>query len=145
MKKTIAFLLLFIAFSPSVMAQNSNVGLVKNTSGQVLIVRDSARLSVQKGDHLNKSDVVETGPDGSVGIVFTDGTTVAIGPETEFHIQNYRFAPEVNTYAFSLYLKKGSAIYNSGKIGKLAPESVKLNTPKATVGIRGTRLILEVK
>ena len=46
-------------------------------------------------------------------------------------------------YAFSLYLDKGPAIYESGKIGKLAPEVVKVETPKATVGVRGTRFLIE--
>jgi hypothetical protein len=44
-----------------------------------------------------------------------------------------------------MYLKKGSAVYNSGKIGKLSPESVKLSTPRATVGVRGTRFIIKVE
>ncbi len=144
MKQAIIFFLLILGLSPAAVALESNIGLIKNSSGEASILRDQAQMPVETGSHLNKEDVIKTGSDGSVGIVFTDGTTVALGPGTEFSIQDYLYEPKTEAYAFSLYLKKGSAIYSSGKIGKLAPDAVKLNTPKATVGIRGTRVILEV-
>ena len=58
-------------------------------------------------------------------------------------VRDYVFQPKAGKYAFSLYMSKGSAIYESGKIGKLAPEAVKVETPKATVGVRGTRFLIE--
>ena len=51
-------------------------------------------------------------------------------------------SPKNSRYEFSLYMARGTAIYSSGKIGKLSPESVKVNTPTATVGVRGTRFII---
>jgi hypothetical protein len=53
------------------------------------------------------------------------------------------FEPKNGKFSFSLYLAKGSAIYESGKIGKMSPQSVKVETPKATVGVRGTRFLIE--
>ena len=42
-------------------------------------------------------------------------------------------------------LKKGKAVFSSGKIGKLSPESVKFRIPEGIIGIRGTQFAVEVK
>ena len=92
-----------------------------------------------------RGDCVSTGPGASAGIIFTDGSTISLGPASEININEYQFEPKEKTYEFSLYIHKGSLVYATGKLGKLAPEAVKLKTPRATVGIRGTRLLINVK
>ena len=41
-------------------------------------------------------------------------------------------------------ISRGTMAYLSGLIGKLAPEKVRIETPTATIGIRGTRFALKV-
>ena len=145
MKRNIQILILSILlFSSNVWAQD-HIGLLKTVSGAVTIQRDGTIIAADAGMHLNNTDTLITRDNSTAGIIFTDGTTLAVGPNTEFNILNYRFNPDAAEYDFALYLKKGSAIYNSGKIGKLSPDSVKLSTPRATVGVRGTRFILKVE
>jgi hypothetical protein len=134
--------LLLLIFSSPVQAENA--GMIKTVSGNVHIRRDDTRIIAIPGTPLAGKDVIITGSKAYAGLLFTDGTAVTIGSQTEFRIDTYIFAPRDGAYYFSFYLKKGSAIYNSGKIGKLSPQSVKLSTPKATVGIRGTRFIIDV-
>ncbi len=122
-----------------------HVGFLKSVSGNVQIKRGDSFVEAHPGVQLMNTDLLVTRGKGYAGVIFTDGTTLTIGPDTEFNIKNYTFEPDNETYDFSMYLKKGSAVYNSGKIGKLSPESVKLSTPRATVGIRGTRFILKVE
>ena len=136
-------LIIFLMLSTDAWS-NQHVGLLKNVSGDVTIHRGNTLVKAYSGLQLMSSDILMTKDKSYAGIIFTDGTTITIGPETEFNISNYQFEPDVETYAFSMYLKKGSAIYNSGKIGKLSPESVSLSTPRASVGVRGTRFIIEV-
>ena len=124
------------------MAEDNHVALFKNVSGDVKIVRDNLVIVPVAGTQLMRSDVVATGPKSSGGIVFIDGTLFTLDASSEVEISRYVFQPEAARYDFSLYLKKGTAIYSSGKLGKLSPESVNLNTPRATVGVRGTRFIL---
>ncbi len=122
-----------------------HVGALKNVSGDVQIKRGESFIEAHPGLQLMNTDLLITRGKGYAGVIFTDGTTVTIGPDTEFNINNYKFEPDHGNYDFSMYLKKGSAVYNSGKIGKLSPDSVILSTPRATVGIRGTRFILKVE
>lgn len=112
--------------------------------GEVSIKREEIIIPARPEMPLVNKDVLITGIKAFAGIMFTDGTVITVGPGTEFRIDTYIFEPQDEAYYFSFYLKKGSAIYNSGKIGKLSPQSVKLATPKATVGIRGTRFIIDV-
>jgi hypothetical protein len=63
-----------------------------------------------------------------------DGTRLTLGPGSELLVRDYVFEPRQARYAFSVHLAKGQAIYSSGKIGKLAPGSVKVSSPMATVG-----------
>ena len=74
--------------------------------------------------------------------MFKDGTLLTVGSATEVQIRDYVFEPKMAKYEFSVYLSKGTAIYSSGKIGKLSPQSVRVDTPTATVGVRGTRFII---
>lgn len=121
------------------------IGMLKTVSGDVKIKRSGSLVEPHPGDHLMITDTLISEDNGYAGIIFIDGTTITIGPGTEFEIASYQFKPEDEVYDFSMYLKKGTAIFNSGKIGKLSPDSVKLSTPRASVGIRGTRFIIKVQ
>jgi len=138
---TLGFIAILGAYGLA-MAEDNHVALFKNVAGEVKIMRDNTVIVPVAGTQLLRSDVVSTGPKSSGGIVFIDGTLFTLDASSEVEISRYVYQPEAAKYDFSLYLKKGTAIYSSGKLGKLSPESVNLNTPRATVGVRGTRFIL---
>jgi hypothetical protein len=124
-------------------AQDAHVALIKKFSGNVKVLREGASLPATPGMQLLASDVISAEAASSAGIVFLDGTRLAVGPATEIEIQRYVFQPAEEKYAFSVFLKKGEAIYTSGKLAKLAPDAVKVSTPRATVGVRGTRFLVQ--
>lgn len=144
----VLFFILFLGYTHLAQAQsdhqNDHIAIFKNVSGDIKILRDSRKIVPVAGTQIMKSDTVLSGPLSSAGIVFKDGTQLTVGASTEIKINEYLFHPEEAQYAFSIYMSKGSAIYSSGKIGKIAPESVSINTPRATVGVRGTRFIVKV-
>lgn len=125
-------------------AQTDHSGIIKTVSGTVNLLRKGNRFQALPSMHLKDGDTLITGHMGYAGLLFKDGTAITIGPRTEFEIKTYIFEPQDHAYFFSFFMKKGSMIYNSGKIGKLSPQSVRLETPKATVGIRGTRFIVDI-
>jgi hypothetical protein len=137
----VAGLLLCVALPLS--AADPHVALVKSVSGSVSIVQGGTARDAAGGSQLRVSDRVVTAPGATAAIVFKDGTMLTLGGGADIQLRDYVFEPKAGRYAFSLYMAKGSAIYESGKIGKLAPEVVKVETPKATVGVRGTRFLIE--
>jgi hypothetical protein len=120
---------------------DDHVALFKNVTGQVSVLRNGSAVEARPGMELFKLDEVVSAVGSSGGIVFVDGTLLTLGSSSEVVIRNYVFEPNESQYAFSAYLRRGTAIYSSGKIGKLSPESVIVETPKAVVGVRGTRFI----
>ena len=121
-----------------------HAALVKSVIGVVKVTRGQNTFDAISGSTLQVSDRLVSAPGASAAIVFRDGTLLTLGSGADILVRDYVFAPKDDKFAFSLYLAKGSAIYESGKIGKLSPQSVTVETPKATVGVRGTRFLIEV-
>ncbi len=120
-----------------------HVGLVKAATGTVEVVRETGTQAAEAGMPLRRSDRIVTAPGATAALVFRDGTMLTLGGGADVRVRDYVFEPRANRYAFSLYMQQGTAIYESGKIGRLAPETVQVETPQATVGVRGTRFLIE--
>nr|HPQ29623.1 FecR family protein [Desulfobacteraceae bacterium] len=97
------------------------------------------------GDSLFQKDIIRTGTDSSVGIIFEDNTILSMGPESEIAIEEYVFAPEKGILSMITRMLKGTASYLSGIIGRQSPESVKFHTPDATIALRGTQFLVKVE
>ncbi len=133
----------FACLVSTALAAAEHVALVKSVSGSVKVIREGKTLDVASDTTLQMDDHVIAAPKATAAIAFRDGTLLTLGSGADILIRDYVFDPKADKYAFSLYMAKGSAIYESGKIGKLAPGAVKLETPTATVGVRGTRFLIE--
>ena len=140
----VLIVLLLSAASNSLAEEAVFIALIKSVSGDVSVIREDDQIRAKPGMRLLQMDIIISGADGTVGVTFVDGTLLSVGPSSQVDLQQYIFEPSEKQYDFSLYLKKGRAVYSSGRIGKLAPEKVKVNTPRATLGIRGTRFIVTV-
>jgi hypothetical protein len=87
---------------------------------------------------------IKTGANSSVGLLFEDDTVVALGPNSEIKIESYLFNPVDQELSFIARLAKGTFSFITGQIAKLAPQNVKFETPDATLGVRGTKLLVEI-
>ncbi len=134
-------LIAVLATTPVVAA---DVGLVKVSHGTVAIERAGARLPVTVGMAVQASDVIVTGTDGAAGVTFTDNSLVSVGPGSRFAIDKYAF--DNTTYAgeFQGTLSQGRLAAVSGKMVKQSPESMKIRTPSAVMGVRGTEFVVQV-
>ncbi len=128
-----------------VLADEDHVALVKSVTGSVKVMRQQTTFDAKPGTALLVSDRLVSASGASAAMVFRDGTLLTLGSGADILVRDYEFEPKEVKYAFSVYLAKGSAIYESGKIGKLSPQSVKVDTPTATVGVRGTRFLIETQ
>ncbi len=144
MKIFITGLLLLLLFSANALA-NNGIAIVKNTKGDVTVKRSDETLTLQPGARLQVGDIIMTGSESRVGIIFNDGSILSLGENSFFRVQNFIFKPIEKKFKFNLFLKKGSALFESGKIGKLSPQDFKFEIPEGTIGIRGTKFLVEVK
>jgi hypothetical protein len=135
----------FVLATTAVSAQEpAAVGRIKIASGSVFIVRASGLVPAQAGQDVFEADGLRTGPDGRVGITLKDDTRVSLGPSSEVRLDRFVYAPGEGQLAFVLRMVRGVAAYVSGRIAKLSPDAVRLETPQAIVGVRGTTLAIRV-
>jgi hypothetical protein len=125
-------------------AFGNDVGSVKVARGAVAVERDGKRLNATIGMAIRPADTIITGADGSVGITFTDNSLLSAGPNSVLAIDKYQF--DSTTYAgeFDASLKSGTLAAVSGKMVKQNPESMRVHTPAAIMGVRGTEFLVKV-
>jgi len=136
-------ILLLIVAAP-VFGEGSAAGRIKLAAGSVTIVRASAPLAAQAGQTLFEGDVLRTGPDGRVGVTLKDDTRVSLGPSSEVRLDRFRYAPAERQLGVVLQIARGVVAYVSGRIAKLAPDTIRIETPSAILGVRGTTLAIRV-
>jgi len=133
-----------IAAAPAAAQQREQVALVKVVDGSAVVLRADERSALDVGTPIFVADVVETEA-GSVGLTFTDGTRLSIGPNSRVQFTEFQFAPTEGRLAFIIDFFRGTLLYVSGVIAKLNPDAVQVRTPVATVAVRGTRFLAEVE
>lgn len=118
--------------------------------GAATLDRGGSVLALQKGSEVSAGDVILTGADGQVQLKMLDGARVALKPNTRFAIDEYTAPPAVNPTPDDgrsiNRLLQGSISTITGVIGGGADsndndptdENYQMNTPVATIGIRGT-------
>lgn len=123
----------------------ASVGIVKKITGTVEVKRAKKVIILKKGSQLKNGDIILTKSKSSIGITFDDGSRLSLGAKAIFVINKFIVKPSKKKYDVDLKLKKGKAVFSSGKVGKLAPKSVKFRIPEGIIGIRGTKFAVEVK
>jgi hypothetical protein len=121
------------------------VGQVKVSSGTAHLQRDGQRLPALVGTVVRQSDVVVTGSDGSVGIVFADGSRLSVGPDSVLAIDRFTFDSTTHAGVFESTLRQGTLSAVSGKIAKQSPAAMKVKTPVAILGVRGTEFMVRTR
>ena len=139
-----ALLLVCAVAAPAVAQERPSAGRIKVVSGSAFIVRDGAEVPAQLGQVVLESDGLRTGADGKVGVTLKDDTRLSLGPNSELKLEQFKFTPADSAFGLALKFVKGAATYVSGRIAKLAPDSIKLETPAAIIGVRGTTLAISV-
>ncbi len=93
---------------------------------------------------VQQADKVVTGTDATVGITFADNSLLSVGPNSAFSIDRYVFDSTTHAGQFDSTLAKGSLAVISGKIVKQSPDAMRVRTPSAIMGVRGTEFVVQV-
>jgi hypothetical protein len=92
--------------------------------------------TLAKGSPVFEQDRVKTADKSFAMLKLTDDTKIAVRPNSEFVLE--KFNQQAGQEAEELRLIKGGLRALTGAVGKQKPEAVKVNTPYASIGIRGT-------
>lgn len=144
MTRYIAVALIFAAAPVFAQAPPRPAGQIKIASGSAFVVRGGTQLPAEAGQAIFEADTVKTGADGRLGITLKDDTRVSLGPGSEVRVNRFVYAPAEGRLGLVLGVVRGAMAYVSGRIAKLAPDSIRLETPAAVMGVRGTTLAVRV-
>lgn len=144
--RTIMSLIIFcVVVIPTVVtAADESSASLRKTKGDVAIERAGNILKAEEGTPVYSNDTVKTGADGSVGILFKDNSRISLGPNSRLELKKFVFKPAAGQFSMANKLTKGTASIVSGKMSKLSPESVVLETPTSTIGTRGTTVNIKI-
>ncbi len=101
------------------------------------IQRKNSTLTANKGTGVEMNDAVRTAA-GKVGITFEDQTRVQVNENSRLVIDDFVYDPKSKAGKLGVKVALGTVRYASGQIAKNSPQNVAVNTPTATISVRGT-------
>ncbi|MDN4983836.1 Ig-like domain-containing protein [Bradyrhizobium sp. WYCCWR 13022] len=118
------------------------VGHVVKMTGSASIVRNGVAIVANVGDAVYQSDVVQTGSGSTLGLVLDDGTTFNLSASSRFLLNELTYDASSTSNSSLMTLVQGAASFVAGQVAKTG--DMRVATPTATIGIRGTAVILDV-
>lgn len=125
-------------------ANSEHIGIVKSVAGDSVILREGETIKAEANTKVLKGDLLKTGTDGKMGLIFEDDTIISIGPNSQIVIEDFLFQPAERKMSFVARMIHGTASFLSGQLAKLTPDLVRIETPYATIGMRGTSILVKV-
>ena len=123
-------------------AASAVIGHVTKLAGSATIIRNGVSIILNNGDNVEKGDVVQSGSNSTVGITFIDGTVFGLSSNAKMVLNDMVYDPNGSNNSSLLSLVAGTITFVAGETAKHG--DMKIDTPVATMGIRGTAVLVEI-
>jgi hypothetical protein len=120
------------------------VGQVATLQGSATVTRGSPGkvAALRVNDLIFERDTLVTGPDAALGITFDDQTTFSLSANSRIVVDAFVYQKGGASNAATFNVAVGTAAFVASLVAKTG--DMKINTPSATLGIRGTTGVVEV-
>ena len=140
--KMFRFLLFFIIASSPAFANIGEITQFKG-KGNAAIERGNDSIDAESGVGIKMLDTAVTA-NSSMRIDFIDDTRVDITKHSRLIIDDFVYDPNTGTGSLGLKASLGTVRYASGQIAKNSRQRVRIRTPSATIGVRGTDFVMVI-
>jgi hypothetical protein len=123
-------------------ADEPSVGSVATLQGGASVTRYNAVSALKVDDAIFKGDVLETSSDGTLGITFDDETTFTLEPNSRIAVDDFVYEDSGGSNTALFNIIRGTVAFVASKVAKTG--HMNIETPEATLGIRGTTGIVEI-
>ena len=117
------------------------IGQIKGSGvlerGKDIVIDGDVGVAVQSMDEAVTAN-------GTMRINFIDNTRVELTEQSRLVIDEFVYDPSQDLGSLSMKASLGTVRYASGQIAKRYKQNVKIRTPSATIGVRGTDFIMTV-
>jgi hypothetical protein len=144
-QKLFQLILLATAILSASLSQTSfsAVGRVTEQTGPTEIVRNKRSTPSAVNTPVEMNDTIVTAR-AKAKLTFEDNTTVNITEQSKLVIDDFVYDPKKGSGKVAMKVVLGTARYASGQIAKTNPQNVNVQTPTATVAVRGTDFSMTV-
>jgi hypothetical protein len=118
------------------------IGNVATVTGIATVIRDKNSYPLKVRDDIYLNDVVQTSSNSSLGITFNDATTFNLSAGARITIDNYVYEDGGKQNSAIFDIGKGTVAFVAAAVAKTG--DMKIATPTATLGIRGTTGVVDV-
>jgi hypothetical protein len=156
-----ALFLAVSAFAPSqVWGQSDSPASDTNPIGKVLTITGMVRIEhtaaitvqanlptggsgqIKAGDLVYRGDMIETGSDGKLGVVFVDGSSFNVSANARMEVSEFVYDPHGHSNSSLMSLTKGTFTFLAGEVAHTG--DMRVDTPVGVIGIRGTTPRVEI-
>ena len=127
-------LILFVATTSA-----SEIGEISELrgNGEITRVDSSETFTAELDSDIHSFDDVRTG-NGRLAIQFVDDAVLRLTEHSKVVIDKFIFDPDPSKSQMAFNMASGTARFITGKLGMVNKENIRITTPTATIGIRGT-------
>ena len=118
------------------------IGNVLKLSGSATAIRNGVSIELHIGDAVQKGDVIQTGSDSSIGMTFVDGSAFGMTSNARMVLNEMIYDPNGSSNSSLMSLVQGTITFVAGQTAKNG--NMRVETPVATMGIRGTAVLVEI-
>ncbi|MBR0855145.1 FecR domain-containing protein [Bradyrhizobium liaoningense] len=118
------------------------IGNVATVTGIATVIRDKNSYPLRVRDDIYLNDVVQTSSNSALGITFNDATTFNLSASARITIDNYVYEEGGKQNSAIVDIGKGTVAFVAAAVAKTG--DMKITTPTATLGIRGTTGVVDV-
>jgi len=125
-----------VILSPSAFAQTATrIGAAAAVRNQVTAGQSGGERRLAVGNPVFQNDAVRTGADSIAQLLFSDQTTLSLGPRSEVRLDRYVYDPSRSAGDVAVSFTTGALRFITGSQN---PQNYQVHTPVATIGVRGT-------
>jgi len=123
-------------------AADEPIGNVATVQGTATVTRNSNISALKVQDDIYKNDILVTAANSSLGVTFNDETTFNLTANSRIVVDNYVYDEGAKNNAALFNVTRGTVAFVAAAVAKTG--DMKISTPTATLGIRGTTGLVEI-
>ena len=124
-------------------APNKSIGAVSKVELDAFgTPQNGSRSAKRLTDGVVLNETLETVPSGSLTVDFIDDTNILLGSEAKLTVDDMVFDPNTKKGSAIIKLASGAFFWTSGKMA--TKDAINIETPVATIGIRGTEFSINI-
>ena len=118
------------------------IGNVATLTGTATVIRNKDSLPLKLKDDIYLNDILQTSANSTLGVTFNDSTTFNLTANAKITVDNYIYEDGGKNNSALFDVGKGTVAFVASAVAKTG--DMKITTPSASLGIRGTSGLVEV-